>query len=236
MASELADEVGFDLVLKGHSFSRAAKVRYFCHHEEAVASEGSAFPTFSAACSAPEGTRSTPSLQVPQLYKILAETQIPGARERSASLLHCRLCRGRCGTRFFRRHVVRGILNPHQPFVEPSDDVIEALHPVPGLPRTRQLMRLAREVHHHRWPVHVFQRTEHLLSTTTWRRPPIHIAEDEHHGCIHVLDVGNRRPLDVVLRIIEGRRLEPVWLEQREVCRVPPRCPVRDIALRDRCV
>src|SRR5271166_1100240 len=134
MASELAEEVGFDLVLKGHGFSRAVKVRYFCHHEEALASEGSAFPTFSAACSAPEGTRSTPSLQMPQLCKILAETQIPGARERSVSLFHCRPCRGRRRTRLFRLHVVRGIWNPHQPLIEPADDMIETLHPVPGLP------------------------------------------------------------------------------------------------------
>jgi hypothetical protein len=36
--------------LKGHGFSRAAKAFIFCHHERALAREGSAFPTFSAAC------------------------------------------------------------------------------------------------------------------------------------------------------------------------------------------
>ena len=35
-------------VLKGHGFSRAVQVLYFCHPERALAREGSAFQAFSA--------------------------------------------------------------------------------------------------------------------------------------------------------------------------------------------
>jgi hypothetical protein len=48
-ASQAAEKVGFRLDLKGHGFSRAVQVLYFCHSERASAREESAFLTFSAA-------------------------------------------------------------------------------------------------------------------------------------------------------------------------------------------
>ena len=49
--SQLAEKLASDDVLKGHSFSCAAQALYFCHPERALAREGSAFLTFSAAYS-----------------------------------------------------------------------------------------------------------------------------------------------------------------------------------------
>src|SRR5271165_2443842 len=50
--SQLAEKLASDDVLKGHSFSCAAQALYSCHPERALAREGSAFLTFSAAYSA----------------------------------------------------------------------------------------------------------------------------------------------------------------------------------------
>src|ERR1017187_7056307 len=95
-------------------------------------------------------------------------------------------------------------------------------------------MRLAREVDHYRWLVHELERAKHLLAAAAWRCPPIDISQYEHHRSVDILDVRDGRALDVVLRVVERRRLEPVRLEKREVRGVPPRSPVRDIALRHR--
>src|SRR5271165_4397783 len=49
---DAAEKSKFQLVLKGHGFSRAVQVLYFCHPSRASARGGSAFSLFSAASSA----------------------------------------------------------------------------------------------------------------------------------------------------------------------------------------
>jgi hypothetical protein len=48
MTLQAAEELASNHVLKGHSFSCAAKSLYFSYPERALAREGSAFRTFSA--------------------------------------------------------------------------------------------------------------------------------------------------------------------------------------------
>ena len=50
-ALQAAEKVASRDVLKGHGFSRAVQVLSFRHPERTLVREGSAFPTFSAACS-----------------------------------------------------------------------------------------------------------------------------------------------------------------------------------------
>src|SRR5215475_9461667 len=50
--------------------------------------------------------------------------------------------------RIRRPDVVFGFRHTHQPFIEPTDDVLQALDPVPGLSRPRKLVRLVRKANH----------------------------------------------------------------------------------------
>jgi hypothetical protein len=65
--------------LKGHGFSRAVQVVYFCHPERTLVREGSAFPTFSAT-----------SLVVPnsRLYLNQGAGFSPAAHPTAANIYH----------------------------------------------------------------------------------------------------------------------------------------------------
>src|SRR5262249_28281991 len=94
-------------------------------------------------------------------------------------------------------------------------------------------MRLARKTNHDRRTPQELQRAEHLFSTALGWSPIICLAENEHHGCLDILNVGKRRALYKILRILKWRSLEPRWLEEREVSAVPPCSPACDVTLRD---
>src|ERR1043166_492254 len=104
---------------------------------------------------------------------------------------------------------------------------------MPGLSGTRKLVRFIRKAHHHCRNLAILQRTKHRLTTRTSRRPVVSLAEDQHQRRLHLVDVSDRRTPAKVFRILERRRLEPRRLKQREVSRVPPVSPVRDVALRN---
>src|SRR5258708_13808047 len=69
---------------------------------------------------------------------------------------------------------------PLQPFVHPSDDVLQPLDSVPRLSRPVQLMGFAREANHDRRYLPVFERPEHHFSAFARRRAIVRVAEDEH--------------------------------------------------------
>ncbi len=117
--------------------------------------------------------------------------------------------------------------------VEPVDDVLQALNPVPGSARARQLVRLAGEADHDDGAPQVLQSTEHLFAAGGRRRAVVGLPFDEHERRLDVLDVAERRARAVIVGLLPGRALEPGRLEQREVGGVPPGGPVGDGALRD---
>src|SRR5580700_3052701 len=118
-----------------------------------------------------------------------------------------------------------------QPVIEPPDDVLEPLHAMPRLTGARELMRLVGEAHHHRGDVPELQRAEHLVAARLGWRAAVTFAEHEHQRRRDIADVADRRACAVVARILERRRAEPLWVEEREVRRIPPVGPARDIAL-----
>src|SRR5229473_7445980 len=61
-------------------------------------------------------------------------------------------------------------------FIEPRYDVLQALHAVLWNARSRKLVRLAREAHHHCRNLLVFERTEHLFTAGTWRRAVVGLS------------------------------------------------------------
>src|SRR5438477_590695 len=79
-----------------------------------------------------------------------------------------------------------------------------------------------------------FERPKHLFATRARRRAEIALSQNEHHRRLHVLDIINRRATFEILLVLEGRRFEPCRLKQSKIRRVPPSCPISDIALRDR--
>src|SRR5689334_15119759 len=102
---------------------------------------------------------------------------------------------------------------------------------MPWLTGARQLVRFVRETHHHRWNLPVLQRPEHRFTTWSSRRTPVSLAKNQHQRRLDLVDVSDRRTPAIVFRIFKRRRLEPGWLEEREVSRVPPVSPVSDVAL-----
>src|SRR5438445_7404299 len=68
-----------------------------------------------------------------------------------------------------------------QVLVEPVRDVLQPRDAVGRLPRTRQLVILAREGHHDRDFLLCFQRSEHRATSLPGRRAPVFLAFDEHH-------------------------------------------------------
>src|SRR5690349_3066841 len=120
----------------------------------------------------------------------------------------------------------------HEPLIKPTNDVFETLDAMPGLARARELVRLVREAHHHRRYLPILQRAEHRLTTRSGRRAPVSFTKYQHQWRLDLVDVRNRRTPYVILRVLKRWRLEPRRLKQREVRRVPPVSPTRDVALR----
>src|SRR5271155_1749126 len=105
----------------------------------------------------------------------------------------------------------------HQPFVEPSHDIVEPFDAMPGLARARKLVRLAGEYDHSSWALQKLECAEQLLSTRVLRSAVIGLAQNEHHGGVDFLDECNCRAVGIVLRVLKGRCLEPTRLEQSKV-------------------
>src|SRR5260370_11646632 len=49
---------------------------------------------------------------------------------------------------FFRRDVVLGFRDAQQPLVEPADNILQSLDPVPRLARTPKLLPFVKQAHH----------------------------------------------------------------------------------------
>src|ERR1044071_9125926 len=100
---------------------------------------------------------------------------------------------------------------------------------MPRLTGTRQLVRLVREANHHCGYLAILQRAEHCLATRTSRSAPVSFTKYQHQRSLDLVDVSDRRTTHVILRIFKRRRLEPRCLEKREISRVPPVRPARDV-------
>src|SRR5882762_5109825 len=122
----------------------------------------------------------------------------------------------------------------HQPFIEPSHNIVETLNPMPRLTRARQFMRLARKNYHGSRTLQKLERAEQLLSARILRSAIVGLPQNEHYGRVDFLDERNRGAVGVVLRVLKRGRLEPVWLEQSKIGGVPPRRPIGYVALRYR--
>src|SRR5262245_18702939 len=83
--------------------------------------------------------------------------------------------------------------------VEPVQDVLKPLDSMPRSAGPGQLMCLAREPHHGRWNMAIFQGAKHLLAAIGRWSPHIRLALDKHHRGRHILDVSDRRPVGEVL-------------------------------------
>src|SRR5262249_3468639 len=129
--------------------------------------------------------------------------------------------------------VVFGFVDALKVFVEPADDVLQALHAMPGLSRAGELVRLAGEADHDHWPLQELEGTEHFLATGSRRSAIVGFAQHEHERSLDVLDIGDWRALHIILRILKRRGLEPRGLVEGEVGGVPPVSPTGDIALRN---
>src|SRR5438105_42645 len=117
--------------------------------------------------------------------------------------------------------------------VEPTDNILQTLDPMPRLARARELVRFVREPHHYRRNFTKLERAEHFFAAGSGWRAIIGFAQNKHHRRFHILDVSDWRARFEVLLRIERRSLEPEWLKQGEVRRVPPMRPARDVALRN---
>ena len=135
---------------------------------------------------------------------------------------------------FFRGHFVFRFRHAEQPMVEPTNNVLQTLDPMPGLARARELVRFVREPHHHRRDLTKLECAEHFFASGAGRRAIICFAQDKHHRRLYILDVSDRRPRFEILFLVERRAFEPGWLKQSEVRRVPPMRPARDVTLRNR--
>src|SRR6267378_856303 len=76
---------------------------------------------------------------------------------------------GRFRPQLFWPHLIFRMPYSHQPFIEPSHNIVEPLNPMPRLTRTRQFMRLARENYHCGRALQKLERAEELLSTRVLR-------------------------------------------------------------------
>src|ERR1700694_996474 len=137
-------------------------------------------------------------------------------------------------SRLFRPHFIFRMWHAHQPFIEPSHNIVEPLDPMPRLTRARQLVRLTRKHDHSSRTLQKLKRAEQLLSARVLRSTVVRLPQNEHYGCVDFLDERNRGAVGVVLRVLKRWRLEPVRLEQSEIGRIPPRGPIRYVALRYR--
>src|SRR5277367_4017488 len=105
---------------------------------------------------------------------------------------------------------------------------------MPGLAAAREFVTLAREADHHRVDVAIFQRAKEDFAAGSWWGAIVGFAENEHHRCLDLRNVGERRVLFELLGLLKRRTLEPSRLKEGEIGGVPPVGPVGDIALRDR--
>src|SRR4029077_879831 len=137
-------------------------------------------------------------------------------------------------SRLLRPYFIFRMGHAHQPFIEPSHNIVEPLNPMPRLTRARQLVRLTRKNDHGSRTLQKLERAEQLLPARILWSTIVGLPQNEHYGRVDFLDERNRRPAGVVLRVLKRRRLEPVRLEQSEIAGVPPRGPIRYVALRYR--
>src|SRR5258708_38705667 len=105
--------------------------------------------------------------------------------------------------------------------IEPTNNVLQSLDPMPRLTGTRELVRFIGEPHHHRRNFPKLKRTEHFLATCSRRCAMIDFAQNEHHRGLHLLDVSDRRSRFEVLFLVERWPLEPERLKQSKIRRVP---------------
>ena len=117
--------------------------------------------------------------------------------------------------------------------VEPANNILQSLDPVPRLPRTRKLVRFVGKTYHDRRDFAELKRAKHFFTAGAGRRAIICFPENEHHRRLHVFDVSERRSRFELLLVVKWRRLEPRRLKKSKVSRVPPRTPTRDVALRN---
>src|SRR5438477_11033587 len=66
--------------------------------------------------------------------------------------------------------------NAEQPMIEPAQNILQSLNPVPWLARSRELVRFVREPHHHRRDFAKLERAEHFLAARTRRSAVIGFA------------------------------------------------------------
>src|ERR1700675_3055744 len=137
-------------------------------------------------------------------------------------------------SRLFRPHFIFRMRYAHQPFIEPSHNIVEPLNPMPRLTRARQLVRLTRKNYHGSGTLQKLESAEQLLPARILWSTIVGLPQNEHYGRVDFLDERNRGPVGVVLRVLKRWRFEPVRLEQSEIGGVPPRSPIRYVALRYR--
>src|SRR5258707_8153191 len=99
-------------------------------------------------------------------------------------------------------------------FIEPAHDVLQALHAVPGLSGARKLMRFSGEAHHDDRTLQELKRAEHFFTARARRRAEVSFTQHQHQRRVNFLNVSDGRPGPVILRVLEGGRLETRWLEQ----------------------
>src|SRR6267142_14523 len=144
----------------------------------------------------------------------------------------CFLLSAFCFLLLLLRHLILRLHHSHQPLVKPANDVLQAFDAMPGLSRTRQLVRLVGKPHHYRRYLSILERAKHLFTTGAGGCARISLTQNQHQWRSHFVDVGYRRTRFEV-SVFKRSPFEPAWLKLREVCRVPPGRPVGDIALRN---
>src|SRR5215472_1992889 len=94
-------------------------------------------------------------------------------------------------------------------------------------------MSLAGKDDHGGWPFQKLQRAEQLLTARILRSAVVGFAQHKQDRGVDILHKCNGGAAGIVLRILEGRCFEPEWLKESEIGGIPPRGPVRNVALRD---
>src|ERR1700734_1064892 len=133
-----------------------------------------------------------------------------------------------------RNNVEFRVRYAHHPLIEPTHDVLKTFDTMPGLARPRELVRLPGKNNHGGGTFQILKRTEQLLAARILRRAEVRFAQHKKHWRMEVLDKRNRRSVPIVLWVFKRRCFEPTRLEEHEICRVPPRCPIGNVALRHR--
>ena len=78
------------------------------------------------------------------------------------------------------------------------------------------------ENHHGGWPFQKLERAEQLFTARILRSAVVGFAQHKQDRGVNMLHKCNGGAAGIVLRILEGRCFEPMWLKESEIGGVPP--------------